>query len=330
MKITATKLIIAAVITSLLLTLLIYFVGQGYIHPEFLPDQGAAWYYWKLPEVTLGARITGWGLFVAHLLITWFLAFKLKYNRPKPPQILNKYNVLLIITQIVFSLLHLIQTYFFYDTLAHDTPVWLSQVSVIIMLVFMMILLNDKRGLFFGKKIKFPPVVAQTTRLIHGPYIILAVVFTFWYHPMEPSLGHLIGFFYMFLLLSQIALAHTQAHFNKYWQFSLEFLVLIHGVAVALMVGNGMWPMFGFGFGAIAVITYIYLLNLPKFIRISLQLLYVVLAIIVYTGGLNSNRNIGKIYEITFIPFIEYLLVFVFAGIFILIDKAKPKKLESK
>lgn len=330
MKITATKLIVGSVIVSLLMTLLIYIVGQGYVHPEFLPDQGAAWYYWKLPEASMWARITGWSLFATHLLLTLFLAFKLKNNRPKPPQVLNKYNIALILTQIVFSLLHLVQTYFFYDTLAHDTPVWLSQASVIVMLVFMMILLNDRRGLFFGKKIKFPPVVAQITRLIHGPYIILAVIFTFWYHPMEPSLGHLIGFFYMFLLMSQISLAHTQAHFNKYWQFSLEFLVLIHGVAVALMVGNGMWPMFGFGFGAVTVITYIYLLKLPKAVRLSIQLLYMVLAIIVYTGGLNSNRNLGKIYEITFIPFIEYLLVFVFAGVFIIIGKLKPKKIEAK
>lgn len=323
MKNPFTKFHLLAYLGGFILVALIILVGQFYVHPAFLPDQGPLWYYWKLPEPSLWGRISGWSFFILHLGITLYLALQLKKHPSTEPGKLGKYNWYLIITQIVFTLLHLAQTYLFYDSLAHDTPVWLSQASVIIMLVLMMILLNDRRGLFFGKKIKFPAFVTNTTKLIHGPYIILSLIFTFWYHPMEPSIGHLIGFFYMFLLMSQISFAQTPAHFDRYWQFGLEFIVLIHGTIVAIMTGNGMWPMFAFGFGAVTVITYIYLLNLPKLARLGLQLLYVVMIIIVYTGGFSSNRTFAKIFEITYIPFIEYLLVFVFAGALMLLGKFK-------
>lgn len=308
------KYLLVGILLSALFTAIILVVGQNYNHATFLPDQGALWYYWKLPVVTDLPRLTGWVLFISQLLITWYLAYKVNNSGPITNK-LNKYNYAMLVSVAVFAVLHLIQTYFFYDSLAHDTPVWLSQISVIIMLVLMMILLNDKRGLFFGKRIPISRNIVEFVRKWHGMYIILAIVFTYWYHPMEPSLGHLIGFFYMFLLLIQVALANTTMHFNKYWVFALEFIVLIHGTAVAIMTGNGMWPMFASGFGFVTIVTYIYLLKLKKNWTLIFQLIYIVCVIIVYTGGLGSNRTPAKLYEIVQIPIVEYVLVFVFAGI---------------
>ena len=71
---------------------------------------------------------------------------------------------------------------------------------------------------------------------------------------MEPTSGHLIGFLYMFLLLLQGSLFFTRVHVNRWWMLVQEATVLVHGTLVAVMQGNGLWPMFAFGFGGLFVI----------------------------------------------------------------------------
>ena len=44
-------------------------------------------------------------------------------------------------------------------------------------------------------------VLLEVARKYHGYYFAWAIIYTFWYHPMEITGGHLLGFFYMFLLL---------------------------------------------------------------------------------------------------------------------------------
>jgi len=174
-----------------------------------LPDAGAAWYVWKLPKPELLASISMWVLYLAHQITVWVLIVKLKNDaRPEAGRI-GKYNLQLLIANAVFIALHLVQTVFFYDALAQFMPVMTSQGSVIVMLVMMLLLLNNRRGLFFGKKVYLPPLGVAATQKIHGFYISWAVVYTFWFHPMEGTLGHLLGFFYLFLLMGQMSLART-------------------------------------------------------------------------------------------------------------------------
>lgn len=316
---------------SCLMIIAIILVAPNYLHTTFLPDQGANWYYWQLPEVSQIARITGWTLFVAHLVTTLLLVSKVQ--KEKSSDTFTFWQQLLLLSQAVFVVLHLLQTYFWYDSLVKDTPVWLSQVSVIIMLVLMLGILNQKRGLFFGKKIPIPEFITQAFISFHGYFIIVATIFTFWYHPMEATIGHLIGFFYMFLLFGQIIFSNTKLHFARLWVFILELTVLIHGTAIAMQSvtipsvnpTKILWPMFAFGFGAIVVITQIYYLQLPKLVNHLLTLTYVLLVVFIYSGAFLSIRNFSQLYEISFIPFIEYALVFVFAGIAWLLYKLKFK-----
>lgn len=317
---------------SCLFVLLIMFVSQYYVHAPFIPDQGASWYYWQLPEINQVGRILGWVFFISHLMTTLFLTWKIK--KEGQFNIFGKLPKLLFISQVVFILLHLIHSYFWYDSLVKDTPVWLSQFSVIIMLVLMLGILNPKRGLFFGKKVPIPSNIVKAFIDFHGIFIITATIFTFWYHPMESTVGHLIGFFYMFMLFGQIIFASTKIHFNRIWVFLLEFTVLIHGTVIAMQsvnlpaVGASkiMWPMFAFGFGAIAVITQIYYLRLPKSVMIAINAIYILMVGLVYSGVLFGVRTFDKIYEISFIPLIEYLLVFVFVGIAWIYFKMKIRK----
>jgi hypothetical protein len=311
-----------------LLVFATWYFGRNWIHPEFLPDQGPAWYYWKLPEPTAMARITGWGLFLLHLATSWTILFLARKNKetatesePKYGE-LNIYNRLMLGTHMLFGVLHLVQTAIWYDTLAHDTPVWLSQYSVILMLVLIMILVNKKRGLFFGKSIPIPEYVVDFVRKYHSYYILLALTFTFWYHPMEVTPGHLVGFFYMFLLMIQSTVMYTKTHLNKYWIFILEVMVLFHGSVVALgqaTATKDVWPLFAFGFGLIAVVTQIFILNLPKWANYALQAVYIAAIFFVYSGVAGVKRTFGQLYEITFIPVTEYAVLFAIVGIGIVV-----------
>ena len=53
-----------------------------------------------------------------------------------------------------FILLHILQTRIWYDGLAQNVSIWSSQGSVVLMLVLILLMENQRRGLFFGKKEK--------------------------------------------------------------------------------------------------------------------------------------------------------------------------------
>ncbi|PKM38714.1 MAG: hypothetical protein CVV04_14050 [Firmicutes bacterium HGW-Firmicutes-9] len=297
-----------------------------------LPDSGAAWYYWKLPRPELWASSSMWVLYLAHQITVWVLIAKLK-NSPYPQAgTIGKYNLQLLIANAVFIVLHLVQTVLFYDALAQFTPVMSSQGSVIVMLVMMLILLNSRRGLFFGKKVYLPPLGVAATQKVHGFYIAWAVVFTFWFHPMEGTLGHLLGFFYLFLLMGQLSLARTTWHTKIGWLTFLEVFVAIHGAIVAINAGNGMWPMFFFGFMMMFILTQMFGIIKSWLAAAGVFASYAALVAITYSGALGSwlsGTPVGwtDIHQITWIPVILYGLVFVvawlFAGVYALIKKAK-------
>ena len=128
---------------------------------------------------------------------------------------------------------------------------------------------------------------------------------------VSPGGGHeraLIGFLYTFLLLLQGSLFYTRAHLNRAWTFTLEALVLIHGTLVAVMNGNGLWPMFAFGFGGVFVVTQMYGLGWSRPVRTGVLLAYAGLITLVYSG-----RGWSKVNETLRIPVIEYLAVFALA-----------------
>jgi len=148
-------------------------------------------------------------------------------------------------------------------------------------------------------------------RTYHGYFFAWAIIYTFWYHPMVSTSGHLIGFFYMFLLLLQGSLFFTRIHTNRWWTFALEFTVLVHGTLVAVMQGNGLWPMFLFGFAGILVVTQMYGLGLSLPSRLLILGGYVGSALFVY-----GNVGWHRVNEIVRIPLIEYGSMFVLAGLF--------------
>jgi len=314
------KAIVYSVSMAFAFTLLAYFLSMtlGRFRATLLPDQGASWYYWKLPHPEFWATVTMWAFYAAHQTLVWWLIHRLKRSAPVPKGRINRVNLWLLVTNTVFIGLHLLQTVFFYDALAQYVPVMSSQGSVIVMLVMILILLNRRRGLFFGKKASLPQQGVAWVSGIHGYFIAWAILYTFWFHPMEGTLGHLIGFFYLFMLMTQISLARTSWHSNLKWITFLEVFVAFHGAVVAIEAGNGMWPMFFFGFMMMFIVTQMVGLIRNRLAIAGITASYVVLVLMTYGGlfgDVFSGRavGLGSLHQITWIPVILYGLVFVLA-----------------
>ena len=308
----SSKVLWGGITFSGLFTLLIWALDFRLASIELLPDTGFSWYYWKLPVPTFWTRATSWGFYLAHQLAIWVIIYYAQtLRRHRYTNGLHRVNVWALAANAFFIFLHLIQTHFWYDGLAQDTSIVSSQGAVIVMLVWILLMENNRRGQFFGKRVPFSQEVVRFARTYHGYFFAWAIIYTFWYHPMVSTSGHLIGFFYMFLLLLQGSLFFTRIHTNRWWTFALEFTVLVHGTLVAVMQGNGLWPMFLFGFAGILVVTQMYGLGLSLPSRLLILGGYVGSALFVY-----GNVGWHRVNEIVRIPLIEYGSMFVLAGLF--------------
>ena len=299
-----------AVPAALVWTVVVWLVGEQIHRTDLLPDAGASWYYWKLPEPTVWTRLSAWGGYVAHQLAMWGLIFYAQTRVGRYTGGLHRINVVALGVNAGFIAAHLAQSVLFYDGLAQDVSIYSSQGSVILLLVVVLLMENRRRGLFFGRAAPLPRRVIDVARRYHGYLFSWAAVYTFWYHPAENTQGHLIGFFYMFLLLIQGSLFFTRAHTNRWWTLTLEALVLVHGALVAVMQAGptGFWPMFFFGFLGVFVITQMHGVGLTRRTRWLIGGGYVLAVVGVY-----SVRGFAKIDEIVRIPIIEYALVVLLA-----------------
>ncbi|MBA3533359.1 MAG: hypothetical protein H0T73_15670 [Ardenticatenales bacterium] len=307
----STRALWGGIAFSLLFTALIAWAGARLDAVPLLPDQGASWYYWKLPEPTLWSRTTSWLFYAAHQISFWGLIYYAQTRVARYSNGLHRANIWALATNAFFIVLHFLQTHLWYDGLAQDVTIWSSQFSVILMLVFILIMENPRRGLFFGRQAPLSRDVTQWLKKYHGYLFAWAAVYTFWYHPMVNTQGHLIGFVYMFFLMVQGSLFLTRAHLNRYWMVTQELFVLFHGTLVAYNQGNGIWPMFFFGFAGMFVITQVHGLGWPIWARWGSVALWLGGAFLLY-----SSRGFGKIDETIRIPFIEYLLVFLLTWLF--------------
>jgi hypothetical protein len=295
---------------SLAFTGLIWWAGRFLADVPHLPDTGAAWYYWRLAQPTFWSHATAWGFYLAHQLTIWGLIYYAQTRVKRYTTGLHPVNIAALAANAFFIILHFAQTHIWYDGLAQDVSIFSSQGSVIIMLVWILLMENSRRGLFFGKKAPISKEIVRFARTYHGYLFAWATIFTFWYHPLENTTGHLIGFVYMFLLLLQGSLFFTRAHLNRWWTVTLEVMVLVHGTLVAMMQGNGLWPMFAFGFAGIFVITQMNGLGLSLKARLLILAAFIVSTLWVYSG-----RGWIKLNEIIRIPLIEYPAVFLLAGL---------------
>lgn len=324
---TTRNTILSSVAVSFALTLVIWLTAGNLANRfDVVNEKYFTFFYpWQTHNPTTMAYVTAWVGYALHNILVWGLIFAAKREQPKYDVGFRWFNWAMLGVNGLFYVLHWVQTQLWYDGLAIAVPEVTSQGSVVLMLVVILILETPRRGLAFGKKVKFQKRFMQIVREYHGYIFSWAIVYTFWYHPMENTFGHLAGFFYMFLLFSQSVLIFNRAHLNKYWKFTLEAIVLVHGTTVAIYQQNGIWPMFFFGFGAMIILTQMYGIGLKTWSRRLLAVAFVISTLLFY--GLNDNWT--GLNEVIRIPFIEFGLVGVlyllYLGINGLLSLFRPK-----
>ena len=322
-------------------TLLIWYLGsllQPFLS-RLLPDQGGAWYYWKLPTRDFWTMFIVWVFYLSHQFAIWIAIYWAQNNlviqKAHPTGSLTKYNFAAFAITIVFAFLHLIQTLLWFDGLAQDTPIFVSQGSVIIMLSVILILENPRRGLFLSRRAG-KPFTAQVVgffRRTHMYIFAWALVYTFWFHPMASDPQLLSGFFYMFLIFTQLSLAYTKVHLDMKWIILIESSVAIHAFIVAIyntaFFGSAeMWPMFFAGFAFMFVFTYMYALNIRRELRWLITGIYLAFVSWLYLPlpiGLGRDSTFLLRVEILWIPAVLYGLAFSFAAIIYFLLKKNKK-----
>lgn len=277
------------------------------------PDRRVAfWYPWVSADPTIWVRLSVWVSYAAHQITFWWLIWRAQNQRLSYGDSLHPVNVCALLASVFFVALHFVQTHFFYDGLALDVPEQSSQWSVILLLVIVLLMENQRRGLFFGVTVS-GQVMKESARVLrkyHGYYFAWATIYTFWYHPMVSTPGHLLGFLYMFLMLLQGSLFFTRVHTNKWWMVTQEIFVLIHGTVVAFSNAPDLWQMFCFGFAGLFVVTQMHGLGLSPVARWGFLTAYVVAVSVVF-----SDIGLRHVHQITWIPLTEYAVVFLIAAI---------------
>ncbi|XP_013394799.1 uncharacterized protein LOC106162167 isoform X1 [Lingula anatina] len=307
------------------------------------------WYYWKLPpdQVTAFTRLFMWLSYVGHQLLMWAgilysqLAKAAETPNEKYSTKLGKHNYILLGLNVFFHLLHLLQTHITYDALAQDVSIASSQSSVIMMLVLIVLLEYKERGMIFGwpsvhdngsksRKVRFSYGPINLFRKYHGYAFAWAVIYTFWYHPMENTWGHALGFAHTWLVMLQGSLVYTNMHLNRYWRLLLEIWVTWHGGVVAYqtggpdMLGTKLWPMFVFGFALVLVLTQIFSLpfwrRIPWWTRVFPLVVYLAITIWCYSWIPDAQgRTWVRMQEIIRIPAVYYLYALMAFGLLYLI-----------
>ncbi len=294
------------------------------------------WYYWKLPTRNFWTMNVVWALYLANQISIWAIIYFAQTNRFGFRNIgkigLAKYTFVTLSVTVTFVFLHLIETQALFDGLAQDVPILTSQGSVIILLSIVLVIENQRRGLFLGIKAgkPFTASVAAFFRSSHKYIFSWAMIYTFWFHPMAGDPQLLSGFFYMFLLFTQMILAWTSIHLEKRWIVFLEFYVAIHAVIVAvwnfnLFGGTQIWPMFFSGFAFMFIFTYMFAFKASKKIYGFFVALYVAFLAWLYLPipfGLGRPTQNLAMLEFLWIPIILYGL----AGIFAMLAYLKIRK----
>lgn len=253
-------------------TLEVQVLGQPRIYP------------WQLAIDSDWARITAWGGYALHQCAFWWLIWRAQSAGTKFTQELKPLNWQAFGITAGAVTLHFVQTQLFYDGLAQDVPEWTAMWSVILLLLIVILMENRRRGILFGRRWGgFVTEAGDVARRYHGYYFAWATIYTFWYHPMVSTPGHLLGFLYMFLLFTQGSLLYTRAHGNRWWTLTLELMVVAHGVMVALVSGDGLWHLFGFGLVGVFVVTQAWGLGWPCWLNWTLVGAYVAILLGFYS-----------------------------------------------
>ena len=294
-----------AILVSFVAAVVIALTSDGLSHFSIVGPTVPFAYPWRLDDPTWTSRATAWIGYGLHNVGAWLIIALAQRNKTRIQNRMRWFNWSMLCLHVVFCVFHWLQTRLWYDGLAQDVPEVTALGSVALMLMIVLIIETPRRGLILGKKVSFQALFLRIVRKYHSYVFTWALIYTFWYHPMEDTPGHLFGFFYMAVLLGQSVFLFHRGHYQRLWKLSLELLVIPHGVVVALLQGNQLWPMFGFGFGAILVLTQMYAFDLSATTRNVLIGAFVLGVVATYS----ALGRLAQIHEVVRIPILDYAVV---------------------
>lgn len=283
---------------------------------EIQPREFTFDYPWKLPDPTVWTRATVWTLYALHQVGIWYLIYKAQTSKLTYTKGLHAVNVQALLLNAGFVALHIVQTKFTYDGLAQDVHEVSALASVALMLFVILLMENDRRGLFFGKRVPFAKGVGESARKYHGYYFSWAITYTFWYHPVEVTPGHLMGFFYMMMLFLQGSLFMTRYHVNRWWTLLLEFFVVVHGTTVAYFALEGIgshWGQFLFGGMAVFLVTQMHGVPFKRWHKLTIA------AITIAGGAWYYSLHIDELARVPMSLLQRYIAVAILCGLIWLI-----------
>lgn len=285
---------------------LIYLGGRRMRITYEAPTGRAGDYRWISAAPSPIGRVGAWAGYAAHQMASWGVIYvaqrqKLGYSRELRPL-----NWAALGVNAAGVALHYVQTRRNYDGLAQDVPEGSALGSVAFMLMLILILESPRRGLALGYgRNALPAELVELVKRYHGYIFSWAVVYTFWYHPMEGDPHFLLGFYHVMLLFVQSALLYTRAHLDKRWTVALELFVLPHAVQAAIYNRGRLAPMFLFGFGGLGLIAQLPSFTVSRRVRLTAYASYLAAAVAVY----GWRGSLKQIHEITHVAILEYGIV---------------------
>ena len=157
--------------------------------------------------------------------------------------------------------------------------------AVFLALTVALLMQQTERGIVFGFSLNSQTLTLLTNvvRRFHGYVFIWAIVFTFWYHPVEAGIEHLSGFFIILLFTIQACLMYTTAHLGVVWRTLLELQMLFHAVLAEIhRTHRDIWKMFVSGSLAVFVITQMHAFPLTFLNKSVISLAYILLLYFLY------------------------------------------------
>ncbi|XP_077862578.1 uncharacterized protein LOC144344591 [Saccoglossus kowalevskii] len=315
------------------------FTEEPGVHGRYGTGRTGRWYYWKLPydDISALTRLAVWLCYSCHQIFIWSILYWQQISKTqtvgetKYSSKMSKFNWASFGINVVFHIIHLVQTHLTYDGTAQDVSIASSQGSVIMLLVFVLLMEYRDRGLLFGwpapghtgkisRRLRLSSGPITLIRKYHGYAFSWAAIYTLWYHPMENTWGHAFGFFHTWIILLQGSLMYTRLHLNRYWRLLLEVWVLIHSGVVASqtagpdLLGTSLWPMFVFGFAWLLCVTQLFGLpvwkTVPGWCRVLPVSVYLMIVLYCYSWIPDGEgRTWVRIQEIIRIPLIQYIAV---------------------
>jgi len=315
----ATRLLLPAAGACLAAVGLLGWGARG-LRVPYAPHSGRAGdYRWVSRTPTGAARLSAWAGYGLHQLALWGCIYAAQRRRPGYSASLRPLNYAALGVNAAGVALHYAQTRRFYDGLAPDVPEGSALGSVAFLLMMTLALEAPRRGLLFGsRRPRLDPAFVAIVRRYHGYVFSWAVVYTFWYHPMEPRPAHLAGLYHTLLLLIQSSLLFNKAHLDRRWGAALELMVLPHSLVTALMNRNGLAPMFAFGFMGTALAAQANGLGLSRRARAVLGATWLAGAVAVYA----RRGRLRHLHEVAHVAALEYGVVAVLYGLFLLLRAA--------